>query len=323
MKKTLVVFGATGNQGGSVIDYVLNDIELSNRYHVRAVTRNPDSAAAVKLKGRGVEVVQGNMDHPGTIERVLHNANIAFILTTYQTTKVREVAQGKAIADAAVAKNLEFIIYSTLPSVIDISDGKYRAVEYFDSKAETEKYIRALPIKAAFFAPGCYMQNFHDEMKPRALDDGTYELVNSVHPHTQLPLIDIADSGKFVGAILADPDRFQGQLLSAATEMYSFEEIVGILSESTGKRIKFLQVTENSFRESLPPDFVESLLETMRYFEEYGYYGPRTKENVEATAKVARGRLTTLQEYLHKEPIEYMKTITLSLLLVPGYLTFH
>ncbi|KAE8372617.1 NmrA family transcriptional regulator [Aspergillus bertholletiae] len=304
MKKTLVVFGATGNQGGSVIDYVLNDTELSNRYHIRAVTRNPDSTAALKLKDRGVEVAKGNVDHPDTIERVLHNAHIAFILTTYQTTKVREIAQGKTIADAAVANNLEFLIYSTLPSVMGISGGKYRAVEYFDSKADTETYIRALPIKAAFFAPGCYMQNFHDEIKPEVLDDGTYQLVNCVHPHTQLPLLDIADSGKFVGAILADPDKFQGQVLSAATQMYSFEEIVGILSKSTGKTIKFVQATENSFRESLPPDFVEGLLETMKYFEDYGYYGPRTKENVEATANIARGKLTTLQEYLHREPIE-------------------
>lgn len=304
MKKTIVVFGATGNQGGSVIDHILNDVELSSRYHVRAVTRNPNGQAALDLRNRGVEVAMGDMDHPDTIERVLVDANIVFILTTFQTTKDHEIAQGKTIVDAAIANNLEYIIYSTLPSVIDISGGQYQAVEYYDSKADTEKYIRTLPIKAAFFAPGCYMQNFHGEMKPQVMNDGVYGLVNCICPKTQLPLIDIADSGKFVGAILADPDKFQGEVLSAATEVYSFEEIANILSKSSGKTIKFEQTTEKLFRETLPPDLADSLVETMMYFENYGYFGPRTKEKVMATAKIVRGKLSTFQEYLEREPIE-------------------
>lgn len=304
MKKTIVVFGATGNQGGSVIDHILKDVELSSRYRVRAVTRNPNGQAALHLRNRGVEVAMGDMDRPDTIERVLVNANIAFILTTFQTTKDHEIAQGKTIADAALANNLEYIIYSTLPSVIDISGGQYQAVQYYDSKADTEKYIRTLPIKAAFFAPGCYMQNFHGQMKPQAMHDGVYGLVNSVCPQTQIPLIDIVDSGKFVGAILAEPDKFQGKVVSAATEVFSFEEIAQILSQSSGKTIKFEQTTEKSFREALPPAFADSLLETMKYFEDFGYFGPRTNAKVMAAAKIARGRLTTFREYLEREPIE-------------------
>jgi uncharacterized protein YbjT (DUF2867 family) len=38
-----------------------------------------------------------------------------------------------------------------------ITGGKYQHVEHFDSKAEVEDYIRALPIKSAFFAPGSFM----------------------------------------------------------------------------------------------------------------------------------------------------------------------
>ncbi|PLB47581.1 NmrA family transcriptional regulator [Aspergillus steynii IBT 23096] len=304
MKKTIVVFGATGNQGGSVIDHILSDIDLSSRYRVRAVTRNPDSQAAMNLKNRSVEIAMGDMDRPDTVERVLVDASIVFILTTFQTTKAHEIAQGKSVADAAVANNLEYIIYSTLPSVTDISGGKYLAVEYYDSKAETEKYIRTLPVKAAFFAPGCYMQNFQNEMKPQALGDGTYGLVYPVSPQTQLPLIDIAESGKFVGAILADPDRFRGQVLSASTEVVSFEEVAQILSKSSGKTIRFEQTTEKSFRDSLPADLADTLLETMKYFEDYGYYGPNTEGKVKETAQIAQGELTTLQRYLEREPLE-------------------
>lgn len=58
MSKILTVFGATGQQGGSLIDYVLKNSKLSKTYSVRGVTRDVSKAAAVALKKRGVEVVK-------------------------------------------------------------------------------------------------------------------------------------------------------------------------------------------------------------------------------------------------------------------------
>ena len=57
MSKILTVFGATGNQGGSVIRTVLAHPQLSKTYAIRAVTRDPSKPAGAKLKEQGVEVV--------------------------------------------------------------------------------------------------------------------------------------------------------------------------------------------------------------------------------------------------------------------------
>ena len=62
MSKLLTVFGATGNQGGSVINSILGDAELSKEYRIRAVTRDPSKPAGEKLKSRGAEVVMVNID---------------------------------------------------------------------------------------------------------------------------------------------------------------------------------------------------------------------------------------------------------------------
>jgi uncharacterized protein YbjT (DUF2867 family) len=40
MSKLLTVFGATGQQGGSLIAYVLNHPTLSKLYHLRGITRD-------------------------------------------------------------------------------------------------------------------------------------------------------------------------------------------------------------------------------------------------------------------------------------------
>lgn len=56
-KKIITVFGATGNQGGSVARTFLQDPKLKNDWTVRAVTRDTTKPAAQKLAAQGAEVV--------------------------------------------------------------------------------------------------------------------------------------------------------------------------------------------------------------------------------------------------------------------------
>jgi hypothetical protein len=62
-KKILVVFGATGNQGGSVIKTILNDPVAAARFDIRAITRDPLKFSAVALVERGVAVVKVRGSH--------------------------------------------------------------------------------------------------------------------------------------------------------------------------------------------------------------------------------------------------------------------
>jgi len=59
-KRIVTVVGATGNQGGSVVDHLLAD--GTGDYIVRAVTRNCDTEAARDLVARGVQVVQSDLN---------------------------------------------------------------------------------------------------------------------------------------------------------------------------------------------------------------------------------------------------------------------
>jgi len=308
MSKILVVFGATGQQGGSVIDCVIHDPQLSKQYKVRGVTRDLSKQAAQSLQEKGIEVVKGDFEDKESLKQAMQGAHTVFSMTAtvYDgQTMERGIAEGKALADAAVAAGVEYFIWSSLPHVGKVSGGKYQHADHFDSKAEVEEYIRTLPIKSSFFAPGSFMQNFGGTMAPHPAGDGTYAISNVVTPQTQLPLIDAAaDSGKWVAAILAEPEKYEGEVLSAATKLYSFEEIVQIISKETGKTVKYNQLPESTFRRFLPPAAADNLVEMMLYFQGFGYYGPQTKEKVEWTAQQARGKLTTFEEYLSKNPIQ-------------------
>ena len=49
MEKIIVVFGATGQQGGAVVRAMLSD----KQYVIRGVTRNTESEASIRLKQQG------------------------------------------------------------------------------------------------------------------------------------------------------------------------------------------------------------------------------------------------------------------------------
>ena len=306
MTKLLAVFGATGQQGGSIVSYVLNDAELSNQYRIRAITRDPASSSAEALKKTGVEVVKADLTDPSTLHGAMKGVHTVFALDAPvmgPNAKDREVAQGKAMADVALAERVQYIIFSTLPHVSRVSGGKYTKVTAFDAKAEVEDYIRRLPIRSAFFAPGSFMQNFQGIMAPRPTGSGAYVIARHVSPHTQLPLIDtVGDTGKYVGAILAEPDRYEGEVFCAATALYSMEEMAQIISKASGKTVTYEQIPEETFRKSLPA-WADVLIEMMLYQQDFGYYGPQTKELVAWAAAHARGKVHTFEEYLTKNPL--------------------
>ncbi|KAF2195991.1 NAD(P)-binding protein [Delitschia confertaspora ATCC 74209] len=307
-KKILTVFGATGNQGGSVINAVLNDPELSNQYTVRAITRDISNPVVQTMKAKGAEIVQADLDVPSTLPAALSNAHTLFLMTntTYtSSTKATETRQAKAVLDLAVSLGIEYVIWSSMSHPYRISKGALQHVEHFDVKAEIETYIRTLPLKSAFFAPGSFMQNLHASMRPRPLSDGSgkYGWFNNLQPSTLMPLIDITDTGKWIAAILSSPSTYEGKFFAAAERLYSVKEIVDIMSKVTGKEIVHVRVEDEAYNGWLPEGFREELGEMMVLVRDYGYFGEGMERDVAWAREQVRGEVRGLEEFLRQEPL--------------------
>lgn len=63
MSKLITVFGATGNQGGSVVEAILADAQLSKEFKIRGITRDTTKKSSQELAKRGVEVVTVRDSH--------------------------------------------------------------------------------------------------------------------------------------------------------------------------------------------------------------------------------------------------------------------
>lgn len=102
-KKIVVVFGATGNQGGSVVRSILEDPKTANEFKIRGITRDPSMPNAKALEAKGVETVAAEINNKDQIKAALNGAYAVFAVTNYweKMDGPLEEQQGRNIADAA------------------------------------------------------------------------------------------------------------------------------------------------------------------------------------------------------------------------------
>ena len=168
----------------------------TGRYNVRGVIADVETPDAQRLKDKGVEVVEGDLDAPSSLATAFASAHVIFAVTTmYNGDMEHEVAQGKNIADAAAAVDtLEHFVWSTLPYASSLSAGKI-AVPHMDGKAQVDEYIlKTLPDLAhitTFYWGGFYAENVtYPSYSPNFLQSaGKHVWVQPVAADTVVPMV--------------------------------------------------------------------------------------------------------------------------------------
>ena len=108
--RIVLVAGATGRQGGAVVRHM-----LPKGWRLRALTRNPKSYAARQLAEKGVELAEGDMDDPASLERAARGVYGIYSVQDFWTVGARrEVQQGKNLADVAKKAGVEHFVYSSV-----------------------------------------------------------------------------------------------------------------------------------------------------------------------------------------------------------------
>ncbi|XP_068823902.1 nmrA-like family domain-containing protein 1 isoform X5 [Capricornis sumatraensis] len=176
-KKLVVVFGATGAQGGSVARTLLED----GTFRVRVVTRDPGQRAAKQLRLQGAEVVKGDQDDEASMELALSGAHATFIVTNYweNCSQEREVKQGKLLADLAKRLGLRYVVYSGLENIKKLTAGRLTA-GHFDGKGEVEEYFRDIGVPMTSVRLPCYFENLLSYFLPQKAPDGRSYLLMPV-----------------------------------------------------------------------------------------------------------------------------------------------
>ncbi|KAI5828653.1 NAD(P)-binding protein [Schizophyllum commune Tattone D] len=242
-RRIATVFGATGQQGGSVVDALLAD----GIFTPRAVTRDANSAAARALEARGCEVVEANTADKEAVRRAVEGAECV----TVPFTPVPELQQGRNMVDASKEAGVKFFVWSSLPSIKEISGGKYTQVQHFEDKAAVEKYLKASGVPNASIMTGFFVENFLSTMPLKPTRTGYHIDTPSSLTATNTVCWIGKEMGSAVAALMSNYtdklDELNGQNYILGHGRATLEEIVAEISKALGQPVTIKQVGKLGF----------------------------------------------------------------------------
>jgi uncharacterized protein YbjT (DUF2867 family) len=227
-ERSVLVSGATGRQGGAVVRHL-----LARGWKPRALSRNPDGAAAQELVRLGVEVVQGDLEDPASLERALRGVQGVFSVQDFWSVGAkREVAQGKNLADAAAKAGVEHVVYSSVGGA-----ERRSGIDHWESKWEIERHIRGLGLPATMLRPVAFMENYYVAQVEIGILKG--KLVDPVRSEKTYQTIASDDIGAFAALAFARPAEFIGLELEIAGSELTNPQAAAVFSRVLGQPVKF------------------------------------------------------------------------------------
>lgn len=128
MGRIIAVMGATGNQGGSVA----RSLCQNPSFEVRAITRDPGSAASQRLAASGIQVVQADAFDRTQMLAAFEGCWGAFVNLNSDDKVWRrpggpsEFEVSKMVLDAAAEAGVEHLVYSSGPPCVQMTGGRVR-----------------------------------------------------------------------------------------------------------------------------------------------------------------------------------------------------
>jgi uncharacterized protein YbjT (DUF2867 family) len=279
-KKIIAVLGATGAQGGGLVRAILAD--PAGGFAARAITRNVNSEKAKALAKDGAEVVAADVDNVESLKKAFHGAYGAYCVTFFwdHFSPEKEMAEVRAMAEAAKSERLQHVIWSTLEDTrkwVPLTDdrmptlqGKYK-VPHFDAKGESNNAFSEAGVPTTFLLTSFYWDNFiHFGMGPKPGPDGKLAITLPMGDK-KLPGIAAEDIGKAAYGIFKKGHEFIGKTVGIAGEHLTGAQMAASFSKAFGKEVAYNSVPPEVYRSFGFPgaDDLGNMFQFKRDFEEY------------------------------------------------------
>ncbi|KAI9089866.1 NAD(P)-binding protein [Phlyctochytrium arcticum] len=272
MMQKILVTGATGKQGGALVDTLLksNSLNATPKWKICALTRDANSKAAQRLIGKGhgnVEVVEGDLNNPVFVESFLtpqQDLHSVFSVQTIDSTNggvKAEMEQGIRLADAAKKANVKHFVYTSVGGA-DRNTG----IPHFDSKFKIEQHIRSIQLPYTILRPTFFMQNLTEPGMFGKVVGAFFKY--QISPDRKLQMINIRDIGEFAYLALENTAKFLGKEIELAGDELTFHEANEIWK-------KHMNGQDIPVTFSLATSFIKMMSKEMRtmfeWFDKVGY----------------------------------------------------
>ena len=243
----LLVTGATGKFGSKVVETLLKTVPASQ---LAVSVRNPEKAE--ELRARGVEIRQGDFDHPETLDAAFAGVDRLLLVSADgdNETRIRQHANAVAAAERA---GVGFIAYTSLANAQESQN------LFAPTHQATEEAILKTGIPYSFLRNNWYLEN---------------EISSIQGVLAGAPWVTSAENGKVGWALQQDyaeaaaavlsGDGHENTIYELSGKVLTQEEIAAALGIVLGKEITVQQVNDATYADIMQgagvPDFVIPIL---------------------------------------------------------------
>ena len=254
---TILVAGATGQQGGAVLRHL-----LAGGFAVRALTRDPEADKARPVRAAGAELVKGDLSDRASLDAALEGVYGVFSMATpFELGMDAEILQGTTLGDAAKAAGVEHYVYSSVGGAERDS-----RVPHFESKWAIENHLRALGLPLTVVRPVYFFENFGGwGLQPNEGGEG-YTLAMPLSPDAMLQSVAVDDIGAVVAGAFATPAESAGRAFELAGDDLPLSAYAAAISRDLGAPVGYFQVPWEAIKEQN-----EDIYLMYRFFEREGY----------------------------------------------------
>ncbi|MBI5808150.1 MAG: SDR family oxidoreductase [Ignavibacteriales bacterium] len=253
----ILITGASGHLGGATIDFLL---KKNPNAKIKALVRSEEKGK--DLKAKGVEIAIGDYLNYDSLVSAMKDVETMLLIST-STMGDRHAQHANAIR-AAKENGLKLIVYT---SVLKANpNSKFSAgIDHY----KTEGDIKNSGISYTIMR-NTYYADFLPNIIGNAIESGAiYYSAGNAKVNFALR----SEMAEANAVVLANPTAHQNKIYEiTSASKYTFDEIAGILSEITGKQIKYVDIPvevlkENIIKFGMPKevaDLMGSIAESMK-----------------------------------------------------------
>jgi NAD(P)H dehydrogenase (quinone) len=240
MTDTLLVTGASGQLGRSVINHLLDTFKVPAA-RIIATTRTPANLA--DLAARGVDVREADFDDHASLAKAFKGADRVLVISTNELAiqgKRRE--QQLAAVAAAKQAGVAHLLYTSLP---DPEPGS--PIVFAPDHYDTEQAIKATGIPYTILRNSWYDENLFMSL-PQTLASGHWYTSAGDGRISYCARDDMAAA---IAGALASGAKESTTYTLTGPKAYTVAEVAVLVTEVTGKPIQVIQLSDEALTEGM------------------------------------------------------------------------
>ncbi len=276
--KTILVTGATGQQGGAVARSLLRKGQ-----NVRVMSRRPEKLQ--ELARLGAKIARGDFEDRQGLRDALQGVQGVFVMGTFIEKGVEaEARHGEEMVRACREAGVSHVVYSSVCAA-----DKGTLIPHFESKARVERAIAEAGLPATILRPVWFMENFEAPWLVPSIQDGV--LKTPLLADRKLQMIALADIGEFASEAFLRPAEYIGKKIDLAGDVLTFPEVAARISRALNRPVRYEVIPDARAEAAVGPDFAAMY----RWFNREGY-----RVDIEGLRQTYGIPLTSFDRYLSR-----------------------